>query len=347
MSEPEPTSPQSFLQLVETCDNFGIPASGARHILSEELASWHLSPDPTSPVLGLIRPEVLEQLKHEPTHHWSFWHHDDVARVSFTSSINTPAKRSAVMKELCERWSVEGHWAPQIGPTKWRGELYPIYRNPFGKLDAPPDSIDESSLDEDTLNYAFKMERSACALFGVVTFGVHMTVYQDSPEDHSCRIWVPKRARTKQTWPGYLDNSVAGGIPSGLGVYESLVKEAMEEASIEEDIVRKYTRAVGAVSYFYRTSAGWLQPEVEYIYDLCIPADVPLELKPLDGEVESFECLPLPEVVEKMRAGLFKANCAVVLIDFMIRHGYITPDNEPDFLEIITRLHGRFDYERW
>ncbi len=31
----------------------------------------------------------------------------------------------------------------------------------------------------------------------------------------------------------------------------------------------------------------------------------------------------------------------------MIRHGYVTPDNEADFQEIVTRLHGRFDYERW
>lgn len=64
-------------------------------------------------------------------------------------------------------------------------------------------------------------------------------------------------------WGGYLDNSVAGGTPSGMGNFEALVKESMEEASIEEDLVRKHARAVGVVSYFFRTSAGWLQPEVE------------------------------------------------------------------------------------
>jgi hypothetical protein len=64
-------------------------------------------------------------------------------------------------------------------------------------------------------------------------------------------------------WPGYLDNSVAGGIPSGMAAFESLVKESMEEASIEEEIVRKHARAVGSISYFYKTKRGWLQPEVE------------------------------------------------------------------------------------
>ena len=35
------------------------------------------------------------------------------------------------------------------------------------------------------------------------------------------------------------------------------------------------------------------------------------------------------------------------LLDFLIRHGLLTPDNEPSFLEIQTRLRGNFDYERW
>lgn len=64
-------------------------------------------------------------------------------------------------------------------------------------------------------------------------------------------------------WSGYLDNSVAGGIPSGMGNFEALVKESMEEASLDEDIVRKHALAVGVVSYFFRTNTGWLQPEVQ------------------------------------------------------------------------------------
>ena len=80
-------------------------------------------------------------------------------------------------------------------------------------------------------------------------------------------------------WGGYLDNSVAGGISSGMSKFESVVKESMEEASISEDIVRRHVRSVGSISYynrcilfvFYteltrrvgRTSKGWLQPEVQ------------------------------------------------------------------------------------
>ena len=48
-----------------------------------------------------------------------------------------------------------------------------------------------------------------------------------------------------------------------MGNFEALVKESMEEASLDEDIVRKHALAVGVVSYFFRTNTGWLQPEVQ------------------------------------------------------------------------------------
>jgi hypothetical protein len=37
-----------------------------------------------------------------------------------------------------------------------------------------------------------------------------------------------------------------------MAIFESLVKECMEEASIAADVVRKHTRAVGSISYFFR-----------------------------------------------------------------------------------------------
>lgn len=36
-----------------------------------------------------------------------------------------------------------------------------------------------------------------------------------------------------------------------------------------------------------------------------------------------------------------------VIMDLFIRLGYITPDNEPDYMKIVTRLHGSFDFDRW
>ena len=51
-----------------------------------------------------------------------------------------------------------------------------------------------------------------------------MTAYVKTP-DGQYRFWIPKRSSTKETWPGYLDNSVAGGITSGDGPLEAIVRE--------------------------------------------------------------------------------------------------------------------------
>ncbi|KAH7883002.1 NUDIX hydrolase domain-like protein [Phlebopus sp. FC_14] len=339
----------TVLDLVKACDNFRLPAGHGSDVSNpDRLVPWSLTQSQDSPIVGLLKPEIIELLRTEADDAWVIPNEHANYRVSFHASIDTPSKRTNVMRQLCEKWRDSGTiYQDIIGPKKWRNEMYPVYRNPFG-VHRPYDP--DGAEDSDAGNYAFEMERSACALFGVVTYGVHMTIYHEDTDGGNVRVWIPTRSRTKQTWPGYLDNSVAGGVPSGMSMFESLVKESMEEASIEEHIIKTHAKCVGCISYFYRTTRGWLQPEVEYVYDLRASPGIdttPFQPKPLDGEVESFELLPLDQVVTKMRQGLFKANCAMVVVDFLIRHGYLTPDNEPDFLEIQTRLHGRFDYERW
>jgi len=152
-------------------------------------------------------------------------------------------------------------------------------------------------------------------------------------------------------WPGYLDNSVAGGIPTGIAPYNAIVKECGEEASLDEDVVRGHTKSVGSVMYYFRNPKGGLQPEVQFAFDLTIPSGDDSDSftpRPFDGEAESFELLPVEDVVSRMHALEFKPNCALVLIDFLIRHGYITPENEPNYLEIMARMHGRLlQYDLW
>ena len=61
--------------------------------------------------------------------------------------------------------------------------------------------------------------------------------------------------------------------------------------------------------------------------------------RPLDGEVEDFSRLPVRDVGETVRTSLhtFKYNCNLVIIDFLIRRGFITPD-DPDYVELVTGL---------
>ncbi|EST05566.2 NUDIX hydrolase domain protein [Kalmanozyma brasiliensis GHG001] len=242
--------------------------------------------------------------------------------ITFTAGFATPEARTTGLNAVAQRWREARIFPDPL--DGWRDELYAIYGlNPRPGTRNP---------------IAFKLERAACALFGFATFGVHLTAYITDPNTGELKVWVPQRSSTKSTWPGYLDNSVAGGIVAGDLQMESMVRECEEEANLDSDLVEKHIKQTGVLSYCYKTAKqGWIQPEVEYVYDLPLPSDVTLQ--PKDGEVDHFELMTLEEVYEKMREGRFKANCVLVILDFLIRHGHITADKEAGYRQIVAQLH--------
>lgn len=195
----------------------------------------------------------------------------------------------------------------------------------------------------------FSVERSASCLLGVVTYGVHMTAYRrDEGASYGIKIWVPRRARTKQTCPGMLDNTVAGGMATGETPMECIVRECEEEASLPAALVRENVKAKGTVTYCYIREeraggeAGLIQPECQYVFDLELPADV--VCKPNDDEVECFNLWTVEQVKEALGKGEFKPNCAMVMLDFFVRWGILTKDNENDLEEIKSRLHRELEF---
>ena len=136
----------------------------------------------------------------------------------------SPAARTHALAETLERWRAnankgdgDGAFAEVIGGSRWRSEWYDVYLAPGGALRTDgrdpltlvemPTSDSASGPHSDSESsgygaYVFSMERSACALFGVVTHGVHMTVYEQSGDadgEIPVRVWVPRRAATKPT----------------------------------------------------------------------------------------------------------------------------------------------------
>jgi len=51
--------------------------------------------------------------------------------------------------------------------------------------------------------------------------------------------------------------------------------------------------------------------------------------------------LSIPEVLNALHNGEFKPNCGLILVDFLMRHGIITPETEPNYIEISWRMHRR------
>jgi len=175
--------------------------------------------------------------------------------------------------------------------------------------------------------------RAAAPWFGVRAFGQHLNGFVRRHD--GLWLWVARRSRGKWNFPGRLDQLVAGGLPYQLTLAENLVKECAEEAGLEAALVMQ-ARPVGTISYCQESHQG-LKPDVIYCYDLELPEA--FRPRAVDGEVEAFELWPLQQVTAVLRDGdEFKPNCALVAIDFLVRHGWLDP-GEPDYLELVNGLH--------
>jgi len=244
--------------------------------------------------------------------------HDETTRTAILDTITRWMQSTRKFKAL----------------EKWRDELFPVY-GPNKEL-------------------LFSIERSASPLFGVVTYGVNMTAFEWTSShdgEPAMRIWVPRRSGTRAKFPGMLDTTVGGGLTTGEIPRECLVRESKEEASLEEDTV-KQARDVGTVTYFYLSGEGsgcefgLAQPECTYIFDLDLtglPSVIPA---PNDGSVEKFSLLTVAEVKWALSHKEFKPNCALFMLDFLIRHEQLKADSEPDFEEICSRMHRVLDFPR-
>jgi 8-oxo-dGTP pyrophosphatase MutT (NUDIX family) len=212
--------------------------------------------------------------------------------------------------------------------TGWRGEAYPVTLA-FG---APPLAT---------------VERAAAPHLGVRAYGVHVNGWVrgggdgggegghgegDNPA--SLSLWVARRAADKPTWPGKLDHIAAGGQPANLGVTANVIKECGEEAGIPPSLAAR-ARPAGVVSYTAMQAAG-PKRDVLFVYDLELPRD--FTPRPVDGEVDSFELLPLAAVADLVAStDEFKDNCNLVITDFLIRKGFLAPECE-GYLDLVAGL---------
>ncbi|MES9883660.1 MAG: DUF4743 domain-containing protein [Sedimenticola sp.] len=177
------------------------------------------------------------------------------------------------------------------------------------------------------------LDRAAAPYFGTRAFGQHMNGFVRGED--GLKLWVARRASDRIHYPGHLDNLVAGGLPYGVSLADNLAKECWEEAAIPAALAAQAI-SVGAVSYYAETDKGF-KPDTLFCYDLELPAD--FQPYCTDGEVESFSLQPLEQVMEIVRGSCeFKLNCNLVIIDFLIRHGVLGPEDEA-YLTLVSALH--------
>lgn len=162
------------------------------------------------------------------------------------------------------------------------------------------------------------LDRGALPHFGVLAEGVHVNGLVRRAD--GLHLWVARRAADKLLDPGKLDHLAAGGVSAGMDAWETLVKEAAEEAALPACLARR-ARKVGVIDYAMERAEGLRRDRLS-CYDLDLPEDfVP---QPADGEVAGFELWPIDEVVQTVaETDDFKFNVNLVLIDLFVRLGLV------------------------
>lgn len=196
----------------------------------------------------------------------------------------------AALPGMARALSAEGFY-------RWRGEAFDVRADLSGPVLA-------------------EIDRGALPAFGIEAAGAHLNGLVRRPD--GLRLWVARRAADKALDPGKLDHITAGGVPSGLTPWQTLVKEAEEEAAIPPALA---SRAVSTarIAYAMERPEGLRRDRI-HCYDVDLPEDfVP---RAADGEVESFELWPIRRAMEAVRdTDSFKFNVNLVLIDLFLRVG--------------------------
>ncbi len=163
-----------------------------------------------------------------------------------------------------------------------------------------------------------KVDRSLIPMFGIKAEGVHINGY--TIKDGQKHIWIAKRANVLVE-PNKLDNLVGGAIPFGYNAFDTMVKEANEEAGIKRELAIK-AHFMNSIHYKVEKMGG-IRNDVAHIFALDLPND--FTPTPNDGEVEGFYLYSPKELEEKLEDfESFKFNSWLVAYYFLWDNSLIT-----------------------
>jgi len=303
---PEMTEEPGYLRHIRACNP----------VIEEPFLPWLVD----GQIVGWLRPQLAEVLATRD----QVFTLTDIAPSSVLrppSSVFSPQFTALVLDESLDDFASRTDALQQV--SEWlavQGLTGPLLGEPYPVTTAGREAA------------LCVIDRATGAYFGIRAFGQHLNGY--IRRDGGVYLWIGRRASDRLIFPGHLDNMVAGGLPYGISLQNNLLKECEEEAGMAPELARK-ALPVGAVTYNRVAKRGY-RPDVLYCYDLELPGDfVPHNT---DGEVESFSLLEIHEVARLVReTDEFKLNCNLVVVDFLLRHGFIGPE-DPDYLALVSGL---------
>jgi 8-oxo-dGTP pyrophosphatase MutT (NUDIX family) len=182
----------------------------------------------------------------------------------------------------------------------WRDEIYPVVT----RLGAEPLAL---------------IERAAARFWGTLTFGAHCNGYVADAQGHPTHLWIARRAWTKPTDPGMLDNLVGGGVPHGQAPIETLMREGFEEAGLDAPTMARATPG-HVIELACDIPEGFMHEQI-HVYDLALEDG----LTPVnqDGEVAELHRLPVADALERAAGGEMTTDATLVTLDFALRRGLV------------------------
>ena len=166
------------------------------------------------------------------------------------------------------------------------------------------------------------IERAASRFWGTMTWGAHCNGYVADGAGRPTHLWIARRAESKPTDPGRLDNLVGGGVSRGQSPREAVVREGWEEAGLEA--ARMTGLAEGGVIELECDVPEGRQHERLFVFDLALPAGFVPRI--VDGEVAEHRLMTVDEAIGRASAGELTTDAALVTLDFALRHRLIEPN---------------------
>jgi isopentenyldiphosphate isomerase len=177
------------------------------------------------------------------------------------------------------------HWLDGAGlGGRWRNELLDVIDPSHGRVAV--------------------IERAAVRPLGIKTYAVHLLgVRADG------KVWVQQRALDKATDPGQWDTTMGGQVGAGESSAETLDRETWEEAGLRSAQLQRLER-VDRLEMRRPVQEGYLIEQID-VFEAVVPSA--MEPRNQDGEVHTFECLTAVELRERLDAGLFTLEAALIL----------------------------------
>ena len=168
------------------------------------------------------------------------------------------------------------------------------------------------------------IERAASRFWGMLTLGAHCNGYVADSAGHPTHLWIARRAETKATDPGRLDNVIGCGVPLGQSPREAVVREGWEEAGLVP--AQMTGLETGGLIDLECDILEGRQHERLHVFDLAFaPGLVP---RSVDGEVAEHRLMTIAEALARAAAGELTTDAALATLDFAVRHHLIEPDGD-------------------